>query len=109
MRTVNLGNLSEQLTRVLVNDHQPGLAGDEEPVVRWIRDDVIPPALSPEHVSVRQVEGGRGLGGKHHGHDHGEDECAKPHRNSWSQLNSYGAARAVTRCRNRAYEPVLKI
>jgi len=53
VRAVDAANLSEQLSRVFVDDHHAVLAADEQPVIRGVGHHVVPAAIASDVVGVR--------------------------------------------------------
>src|SRR6185295_12400346 len=79
VRALNAGHLAEQPAAVFIDDHHPILAADEQPMCRRVWHDVIPAAVTTEHVGVRDPVRRSRL--REHGRRRGEreDEWAAAH------------------------------
>ena len=52
VRALDSGDFAEEFSGVFVHYHHTSLAGDEDPVVGWIRHDVVPASVSAQLVRV---------------------------------------------------------
>ena len=52
---LDAGHFAQHLPVVLVHDHDPVLAADEEPVIRRVGHDVVPAAVAADHEGVRDA------------------------------------------------------
>lgn len=76
---INGRDFTEELAILLVDDHEAVLAGNEDPVVGGIGDNVIPGAIAADSEGARDVVGGR-LGEKHaYGGQGDEEDAARGH------------------------------
>jgi hypothetical protein len=100
MRAPNPGDLAQHSSAVFVDHHHAILPADEQAMVRRIRNDVIPAAVTPKHVCVADmIRRGGCLGEERRRGSEDQDEHVLAHESFLLNRGHLEASHPSTLCR----------